>query len=52
MQAKRALGPLSGGSKDHDTHNAPLFLDWNFALFQSKENTVFLNIGCSKLKGL
>ena len=32
--AKRALGPSSSGSIDCGTHNAPLFLDWNFALFQ------------------
>ena len=51
-QAKRALGPLSSGSKDHGTHNAPLFRGWNFALFQSRENTVFLNLRCEKLKGL
>ena len=32
--AKRALDPLSSGSKDHGTHNAPLFPGWNFVLFQ------------------
>ena len=52
MRAKRALDPLSSGSKDHGTHNAPLFPDWNFVIFQSGENTVLLNLGCRKLKGL
>ena len=52
MQAKRALGPLNSGSKDHGTHNAPLFPDWNFVLFQSRENIVLLNRGWEKLKGL
>ena len=33
-QAKRALGPLSNGSKDRGTHNAPLFLSWKFVLSQ------------------
>ena len=32
--AKRALYPLSSGSKDHGTYNAPLFPDWNFVPFQ------------------
>ena len=52
MRAKRALGPLSNGSKDHGTHNAPLFFGWNFMLFQLRENTVLLSLGCGKLKGL
>ena len=51
-QAKRALGPLSSGSKEHGTHNAPLFPGWNFMLFQLGENTMFLNLGYGKLKGL
>ena len=50
--AKRALGPLSDGSKDHGTHNVPIFLGWNFILFQTKKNTVILSIGYGKLKGL
>ena len=52
MRAKRTLGPSSSGSKDYGTHNAPIFSSWNFVLFQSGENTVFLNLGCGKLKGL
>ena len=52
MQAKRALSPLSSGSKDYSTDNAPFFLGWNFVLFHSGENTVFLNLGCGKLKEL
>ena len=52
MRAKRALGLSSSGSKDHDAHNAPFSLNWNFVLFQSGENTVFLNPVCGKLKGL
>ena len=51
-QAKWALGPLSDGSKDHGTHNAPLFPGSNFMLFQTRENTALLSFGCGKLKGL
>ena len=29
----------------------PIFHGWNFMLFQLGENTVFLNLGCEKLKG-
>ena len=47
-----ALGPLSIGSKDYGTHNAFFFSSWNFIHFQSGENTVLLNLGCRKLKGL
>ena len=32
--AKRALGSLISGSKDHGTHIAPLFLGWDFVLFR------------------
>ena len=45
-------GPRPNGSKNHGTHNAPLFPGWNFLLFQSRENTVLLNLGCGKLKDL
>ena len=39
--AKWALGPLSSGSKDDGTHNVPLFLGWNFALFQLGKTLCF-----------
>ena len=48
----RALGPLNSGYKDHGTHNAPIFLGWNFMLFQSRENTMLLSLRREKLKGL
>ena len=48
-RAKRALGDRS---KDHGTHNAPLFLSWNFMVFKTRENTVLLSLGCENLKGL
>ena len=51
MWAKRDLGLSSSGSKDYGTHNCPIFPDWNFVLFQSGENIVFLSLWCKKLKG-
>ena len=51
-RAKRVLGPSSSGSKEHGTHNALLSPGWNFVLFDSGENIVFLNLECGKLKGL
>ena len=33
-RARRSLGPLSSGSKGHDTHNAPPFPNWNFMFLQ------------------
>ena len=39
--AKRALGPLSSGSKDHCTHNAHFFHGWNFVLFQLRKILCF-----------
>ena len=52
MWAKRALGPLSKGSKDHGTQNTLIFSDWNFMVFQSRKNIVLLSLRCGKLKGL
>ena len=52
LRAKWAIGLLSSGSKGYGTHNAPLFPDWNFVLFQLGENTMLLNLGYEKLKGL
>ena len=52
MRAKQALGPSSSRSKDYGTHNAHFFPCWNFMLFQSGENIVFLNLRCGKLKVL
>ena len=51
MQANQALGPLSTKSNDYGTHNAPIFPDYNFVLFQSGESTVCLNLRSGKLKG-
>ena len=52
MQAKRALGSLSTGSKDYGTHNTPHFPQLKVCAFSVGENMVFLNLECGKLKGL
>ena len=51
MWAKHPLGPLSSGSKDHGTHNIPLFPGWNFVLFQLGKILCF-KPWLQKLKGL
>ena len=53
MWAKWALGPSSSEfrSKDHGTHNTPISLAKGLC-FSVRENTVFLNFECGKLKRL
>ena len=48
---KQALGPFSSGSKDHGTHNTPIFPNWNFVLFQLGK-ILYFKPWCGKLKGL
>ena len=54
MSAKQTLSPLSSGSrsKDHGTHNAPIFPRLKVRASSIGENTVVLNLGCGNLKGL
>ena len=49
--AKRALGPLSSGSKDHGTHNAP-FSPVGTLCFFSWGKYCVLNLEYGRLKGL
>ena len=37
----RALNPLSSGPKGDGTHNTPIFLGWNFVLFQLRKTLYF-----------